>query len=421
MPRRSSRETFADSSRSEMPYDLLAGVRVVELSMYAFAPSASAVLADWGAEVIKVVPPGTADPMKGNPIARLPDKDVGVSFMWEILNRGKRCVGIDVSTEGGRDVLLELVAKSDVFITNLLPGARRRFHIDSDDLFAVNKRLVYGRATGHGDIGSEREQGGFDITDYWARSGIGHAASQVSDEFVPLLGPSFGDIASGTFLAGGLAAALFRRERTGQGAVVDVSLLGSGMWMLSPGVVASQLYDIDNIPRFRHAESPNAMVAVYSTRDERLIFLAGIQTEGHFENFCQTIGRPELLDDPRFATARARHKNAAECITVLDGIFAERDLAEWRSLLTQLSTPWTVIQTAAEAATDPQAIANHIVIDVDGPNGTFPLVASPVQFDGIAPAVTPAPDHGEHTEEVLLELGHSWDDVLRLKEAGAVL
>jgi crotonobetainyl-CoA:carnitine CoA-transferase CaiB-like acyl-CoA transferase len=404
-----------------MSYDLLSGVRVVELSMYAFAPSASAVLADWGADVIKVVPPDIADPMKGNPIARLPDKDVGVSFMWEILNRGKRCVGIDVSSDDGRDVLLELVAGADVFITNLLPGARRRFRIDCDDLFVVNADLVYGRATGHGHSGPGREQGGFDITDFWARSGIGHAASQISDEFIPLLGPSFGDIASGTFLAGGLAAALFRRERTGRGAVVDVSLLASGMWMLSPGIVASQLYDIDNIPRFRHAESANAMVAVYATRDERLIFLAGIQTEGHFENFCKSIGRPELLDDPRFATARARHKHAAECITVLDGIFAERDLDEWRTLLSQLSTPWTVIQTAREAAADPQAIANHIVMDVEGTNGTFPLVASPVQFDDIAPSVTAAPEHGEHTEEVLLELGHSWDDILRLKEGGAVL
>src|SRR5207244_4053435 len=161
--------------------------------MYAFAPSSAAVLADWGADVIKVVPPGVADPMMGTPVARLPNVDVGMAFMWEILNRGKRCIGLDVSTHDGHEVLVDLVA-----------GA---------------------------------------------------------DEFVPLVGPALGDVTSGTFLAGGIAAALFRRERAQRGAIVDVSLLASGMWVLSPGVVASQVYGVETIPRFRHAESPNPLVA----------------------------------------------------------------------------------------------------------------------------------------------------------------
>ena len=404
-----------------MSYDVLEGVKVVELSMYAFAPSAAAVLADWGADVVKVVPPTVADPMMGTPVARLPERDVGVQFMWEIMNRGKRCIGLDVSHEDGRQVLHDLVAGADVFVTNLLPDARCRFGTEPDDLFAVNERLVYARATGHGDHGDERDRGGYDITDFWARTGIGHAASQVSSEFVPLLGPAFGDLTSGAFLAGGIAAALFRRERTGRGAVVDVSLLSSGMWVLSPGVVASRLYDIDTIPRFRHGEAPNPLVAVYTTSDRREIYLSGIQTEGHFENFCEVVERPDLLDDPRFATGGARLAHAAECIAVLDEIFGQRTLAEWEHRLTQLTTPWMVVQTAAEASRDPQVVANDMVVDVDGAGGTFPLVASPAQFDGVAPTLTRAPEHGQHTEEVLTELGRSWDDITELKQRGAVL
>jgi crotonobetainyl-CoA:carnitine CoA-transferase CaiB-like acyl-CoA transferase len=406
-----------------MSYDVLEGVKVVELSMYAFAPSAAAVLADWGADVVKVVPPTVADPMMGTPIARLPERDVGVEFMWEIMNRGKRCIGLDVSHADGQQVLHDLVAGADVFVTNLLPDARRRFRVDTDDLFAVNGRLVYARATGHGDKGDERDRGGYDVTDFWARTGVGHAASQVSTEFVPLLGPAFGDLTSGAFLAGGIAAALFRRERAGRGAVVDVSLLSSGMWVLSPGVVGSLLYDIDTIPRFRHAEAPNPLVAVYTTRDGRQLYLGGIQTEGHFENFCEVVDRRDLLDDPRFATGSARLAHAAECVVVLDEIFGRRTLAEWTQQLTKLTTPWMVVQTAAEASRDPQVVANDMVVDVavDGARRTFPLVASPAQFDGLPPTLTRAPEHGQHTEEVLEELGRSWDEIAELKQRGAVL
>jgi crotonobetainyl-CoA:carnitine CoA-transferase CaiB-like acyl-CoA transferase len=404
-----------------MAYDLLEGIKVVELSMYAFAPVSAAVLSDWGAEVIKVVPPRNPDTLMGNVIGGLPETDVDVAFMWEIMNRGKRCIGVDVSTEEGRAVLLDLVREADVFITNLLPDRRRRFRLDPEDLFAINPGLVYGRASGHGDHGPERASGGYDHTDFWARTGIGHAASMVSGEFAPQIGPAFGDLASGTFLSGAIAAALVRKERTGRGAVVDVSLLGAGLWMVSPGVVASQLYDIDNIPRYRHADLPNPLVAAYATRDNRLIYMSGIQTEGHFEEFCALIGCKDLLDDPRFATGTARSAHTRACIGVLDEIFATRDLAEWATILAGLSTPWSIVQSAAEAAVDPQTTANHYLTEVRGARRSFPLVASPAKFDGEPATLTRAPDHGEHTEEILLELGRDWDDIMRLKEIGAVL
>jgi crotonobetainyl-CoA:carnitine CoA-transferase CaiB-like acyl-CoA transferase len=404
-----------------MSYDLLDGVRVIELSMYAFGPSSAAVLADWGADVIKVVPPKVADPMLGTPVAGLPDRDVGVAFMWEIVNRGKRCIGLDISADEGRQVLVDLVATADVFITNLLPGARLRFGIEPADLFAANESLIYGRASGHGSEGPEREAGGYDHTDFWARTGIAHAASMAAGEFVPQPGPAMGDVSAGAFLAGAIAAALYRRARTGRGAVVDVSLLSSGMWVCSPAIVASQLYGVDSIPRMRHADLPNPLVAAYATGDGRLIYLSGIQTEGHFENFCAVIGRKDLLDDPRFATSGARLANRRACIAVLDEVFAGRDLADWTEALRGLTTPWAVVQNAAEAAADPQVAASNILTRVAGPSGEYPLVASPAQFDGIAPSLRPAPEHGQHTEEVLLEIGRTWQDITGLKERDVVL
>jgi crotonobetainyl-CoA:carnitine CoA-transferase CaiB-like acyl-CoA transferase len=403
-----------------MTYDLLAGVRVVEVAMYAFAPSCAAVLAEWGADVIKVVPPQVADPMRGNPIAGLPKKDVGISFMWELLNRGKRCIGLDVGTPDGRDVLVDMVKEADVFLTNLLPRARTKMRIDPADLHEVKPDLVYARASGHGNEGPEADAGGYDHTDFWARTGIAQAAGQVADEFVPQPGPAMGDLTAGAVLAGAIAAALFRRSRTGAGAVIDVSLLSAGLWVGAPAVLAGQLYGVDTIPRMRHAQLPNPLVAAYATRDGRQIYLAGILTDKHFDNFCEVTNRPDLLTDPRFATGEARLANAAECIRVLDDLFATRDLDEWLKVLPGLTTPWTVVQTAAEAATDPQVVANGYVDTVESDAGRWPLVRTPAQFDDIRPTLTRAPEHAEHTEEVLLELGRSWDDIARMQESGAI-
>ncbi|MFC3174389.1 CaiB/BaiF CoA transferase family protein [Novosphingobium bradum] len=403
-----------------MAYNLLSDVKVIELSMYAFAPACAAVLSDWGADVIKVVPPDSADPMRGNSIAGLPPVETGISFMWEQLNRGKRCMCIDVSQAEGRDLLLRILADTDVFITNLLPGARRRFGIDVDDVRKVNPGIIYARASGHGDRGPEREKGGFDHTDFWARTGIGHAASMAVGEFVPQAGPAMGDSASGAFLAGAIAAALYQRSRTGEGAEIDVSLLSAGVWMFGPAVIASQLYDIDTIPRFSHAEQKNALVTAYATRDGRQIYFSGIRTDKGFQELADLIGHPELTHDPRFNSNLARVENVRDLIGKLDEIFATRDLADWVGRLQPCSTPWAVVQSAREVATDPQVLANSYVVTVEGEARRYPVTGSPAQFDGAAPTLTRAPDHGEHTEQILLDLGLAWDEVERLKAARVV-
>lgn len=403
-----------------MSYDLLDGIRVVEVAMYAFAPSAGAVLADWGADVIKVVPPKTGDPMMGDIIAGLPKNETGIAFMWQIMNRGKRCIGVDLSSEEGRAVLHDLVGTADVLITNLLPGARARFGVEPEQLMAINPSLVYARATGHGPLGPESDEGGYDHTDYWARTGIADAASQVSDEFVPQPVPAMGDLAAGAFLAGAIAAALLRRERTGAGALVDVSLLSSGMWVAQPAVVASKLHGVPTIPRVRHADLPNAFVGAYRTSDDRLVYLAGIRTDQGFDEFCEMLGRADVGGDPRFATAMDRYENRRELIAVMDEIFASRDLASWVEVLQGLKTPWAVVQNAAEAGADPQVAANGYLVPVEGLPSPFHLVASPAQFDGEAPAIRPAPEHAQHTEELLLELGRSWEDIAQLQADGAI-
>lgn len=403
-----------------MAYDMLHGLKVVELSMYAFAPSAAAVLADWGADVIKVVPPETADPMRGTPVAGLPPARTDVAFLWEIVNRGKRCIGLDVADSDGRAILLDLVRGADVFVTNLLPDARHRFGVDVDDIRSVAPTIIYARASGHGSEGPEAATGGFDHTDFWARTGMAHAATMVSDEFVPQPGPAMGDLASGGFLAGAVAAALYRRTRTGEGAVIDVSLLSSSAWMFAPGIVAADVHGVDAIPRLRHADLPNPLVAGYPTKDGRTIYFAGVQTEKNFNDLCAHIERTDLETDPRFADGAKRLENARALIAELDATFSAHDLAHWMPRLAGLAIPWAVVQTPRDALTDPQMTANGYVVPVEGPDGTFTLVASPAQFDDARPQLRRAPEHGEHTEEILLETGRDWDDIIALKERGVI-
>ncbi len=402
-------------------YDVAKGIKVVEVAMFAFVPAAGAVLADWGADVVKVVHPLYGDPMRGAPVGDLPAKDVGISFMWEILNRGKRCIGVDLATPDGREILRDLVAEADVFITNFLPDARGRLGIEMEDIRAINPDIVYARGSGQGARGPERGSPGFDHTSFWARGGIGHAASMVTGDFIQQPGPAFGDVQSGFALAAGVVGALLKRERTDVPSVVDVSLLSTAMWSFAPSVVASELYDVDTIPRAAHKNLPNPMVASYDTSDGRQVYIAGLVLGKGWKEFCEAIDRLDLADDERFTGGPQRPEHRHACMAELDAIFASRPLADWRTILGSLDTAWAVVQTAHELHEDRQVLANGYLIEVESAAGTtFPLVGTPVQFDEAPSPLVRAPDHGEHTEEVLLAIGRTWEEIGRLKDTGAV-
>jgi crotonobetainyl-CoA:carnitine CoA-transferase CaiB-like acyl-CoA transferase len=399
---------------------VLDGVRVIELATWTFVPAAGAVLADWGAEVIKIEHPQTGDPQRGLISSGIVPTAGGVNYLVEQPNRGKRSLALDVAHPNGLEVLYRLVETADVFLTNLLPGSCARLGVDVEHIRARNPRIIYARGHGYGVRGEAADRGGYDAAAYWAQAGIA-AAYTPEGGYPPFQRAAFGDIMGGQTIAGGIAGALFRRERTGEPSVVDVSLLGLGLWNLSPDIVAAGVLQAP-VPAFDRSAMPNPLTNIYKTSDGRFLFLVFLQADRHWPELCEAIERPDLIADDRFADARARFANRQECIALLDEIFAGRPLAHWQARLAKVEGVWGPVQTSLEVHDDPQVLANGYLPELKLDDGTpFRLVANPVQFDETPPDLTPAPAHGQHTEEILLQLGLDWDGIVALKETGAVL
>jgi crotonobetainyl-CoA:carnitine CoA-transferase CaiB-like acyl-CoA transferase len=294
--------------------------------------------------------------------------------------------------------------------------------IDVDDLRAVNPQLIYVRGSGHGQRGPEAERGGYDACSYWARGGSADIISDPEDYPLMQPGPAYGDVISGLTIAGGISAALFHRERTGEAVVVDNSLLATGMWATGATVLMAGLFGFGRMPRGDRARVPNPLVLSYRTKDDRYLSLIMLESDRYWADLVTKVGRPELADDPRFVDAKARGANSEACVAVLDEIFASRTFEEWKAALQEVAGVWAPVQTASEVLEDPQVLANGYLREVTAASGaTFRMVASPLQFDEEAPDLVRAPEHGEHTDEVLQELGLDMDAVIELKVAGAVL
>ncbi len=399
------------------------GVRVVELATWGFIPSAGVALADWGAEVIKVEHPSHGDPMRGLVSAALtPTGEQPVSFMFQTFSRNKASVGIDLTSEAGREALYRLVGTADVFLTNYLAPVRRKLQVDVDDLAKVNPRLVYARGSGLGPKGEEADTGGFDLASYWSRGGVGYVSAEDGADFPPPMpGAAFGDLQSGLYAAGGVAAALFARERTGESQVVDVSLLGSAVWGTAPHIAATSLFDIDAMPRGDHQSAHNPLSNTYRTSDGRFVALVMLESDRFWARLVELMGRPELATDERFVDAAARRDHSKECIAELDRIFAARTAGQWRELLNRQRGVWSIVQTPRETRSDAQVLANGYVSAMQLDNQTSVTVARPpVQFNDERPSPRPAPELGADTDQVLLDLGYDWDQLVQLKVDGVI-
>jgi crotonobetainyl-CoA:carnitine CoA-transferase CaiB-like acyl-CoA transferase len=401
--------------------DILNGIRVVELAAWSFVPAAGAVLADWGADVIKIEHPETGDPQRGLISSGIVTGAGGVNHFIEQPNRGKRSIGLDTSSPEGLELLMKLVETADVFVTNLLPDSRRRMGIDVDQLRARNPKIIYARGHGYGTKGEAANRGGYDLAAYWARGGIGDAYSSGDGSYPPIQRPAFGDVYGGLAIAAGVVGALLKRERTGEPSVVDVSLLNAAIWQLGPDVVGAGVTGQD-IPKFNLDEMPNPVASMYKTRDGRFIAFVLLQADRFWADFCTRLGRPDLIDDERYANAAVRFQNRAACISELRKTFESEDLAHWEKAFAGFGGVWDVMRTAHEVHSDPQAIANGYLPRTTDHNGNeFALAASPVQFDEAPLRLTCAPGHGEHTDALLAELGYNEDEIIDFKVKSVIL
>src|SRR6201985_1595344 len=377
------------------------GVKVVELGVWGPGPAPAGIRADWGADVIKIEPP-TGDP--GRLFGRMLGCDLGVNPPFEMDNRSKRSIVLDLTTDEGRQTAFELLDDADVFVTNVRPGALRRLGLDFDSLPARNSRLVYGLITGYGETGPDAERAAYDVAAFWSRAGVAHLLTRPGDS-PPFQRGGMGDHSAGMTLAAAICAALVGRARTGTGQLVSTSLYRQGAYTVSFDM---NTYLMTGLPIAvgQRETMGNPCMNNYAAGDGRRFWIVGWEAERHWPPLCRAVGRAEWLTDPRFSSARSRAVNGVELIAELDPIFATKPLDEWAEIFaTEPDFFWSPVNTVEDVVADEQFHAAGGMVDVPDEAGGVPMVATPADFHGTpwAPRST-APRLGEHTHKVLAEL-----------------
>jgi crotonobetainyl-CoA:carnitine CoA-transferase CaiB-like acyl-CoA transferase len=396
----------------------LEGIKVVEMGVWVAAPAAGCILGDWGADVVKIEPPGIGDP------ARLFSSMYGVDLPlnppFEMDNRNKRSIVVDARSEAGQQVVHQLLAEADVFISNVRPAGLARLGLGHEALLERYPRLVYGMITGYGLEGAEADRAAYDIAAFWARSGIAAALTREGQP-PPAQRGGMGDHNTGLALAGAVSAALFERERTGRGQLVSTSLLREGLYTLSFDLAFGLRLGVPIQVADRRTIGA-VTINSYADRDGRWFWIVGLEGDRHWAPLARAVGRPEWIDDPRYATQAKRAEHAVALIAELDAIFATRTREEWGLIFdAEVDLWWAPVQTSEEVMADPQVEAAGGFAHVPDQGATTTLPATPVDFKG-APVLqrSMAPEHGQHTDEVLAELGYGPESIAGLRAEGIV-
>jgi crotonobetainyl-CoA:carnitine CoA-transferase CaiB-like acyl-CoA transferase len=396
----------------------LEGIKVVELGLWVAAPSAACMLCDWGAQVIKLEPPA-GDPFRGL-FASLMGSPASLNPPFELDNRGKRSVVLDLEKNETREIALKLLGDADVFVTNMRPRVLQDFGMDYETLHELFPRLVYAQVTGYGPDTESRDTAAYDIGAFWSQAGVGMSLTAPGGD-IPQQRGGMGDHMTGQMTAGAICAALYNREKTGQGQRVSVPLVRVGVYMCGWDIMLALRLGLPILPYDRH-HAVNPIIDCYKSGDGKWFWLLLLQADRHWGDLCRAVGREDLMADERFKNIEVRRVNAPALVEELDNVFATKTMAEWAEAFAAQDVWWAPVNSVNEVVKDPMVQAAGAFVDVPTPDGSSqPMVSTPADFSATPwqPQGLP-PELGQHTEEVLLELGYDWDGIIALKERGAI-
>ena len=397
----------------------LTGIKVVEVANFLAVPCCAALMADMGADVIKV------EPLAGDPYRWMSSDgtygfEFPINYAFEMDNRGKRGISLDLNKPEASEIVRKLASEADVFVTNLLPRRLEKFGLTYEQISVDNPRLIYLAFSGYGPVGPKKDKLGFDHTAYWASTGLMDLYSQLSSEPIDILN-GMGDHTTAPTLLAGVLAAILERQRTGKGRRVTASLLNMGLWVIGADVQEA-LASGRPLYRRSRVEAVDPLINTYRASDGKWFLMVMPDSDSNWAKLCKAIGHPELIDDPRFATIDGRQSRAPEAIAVLDGIFGEKPIADWVPILDANDVIYAPVREMLDALKDPQVELNDMLRTIEHPQyGPYKILNTPVHLEDtdIGPK-SAAPELGQHTEEVLLELGYSWDDITGLQDSGAI-